>query len=151
MRAIIQVVRSAKVTINGALCGECGTGFLIYLAIHKDDDELACQMMVDRISKLRILPDHAGKLNWSLNEVEPSEKAKILLISNFTVYGNPWNGRRPSYQDSASFELGQKLYLLVGNQLRSQGITVSEGEFGADMEIESVAIGPVNLIIDTKR
>lgn len=151
MIALVQVVSEAKVSVDGEWIGRCGRGFLIYIGVSGEDTESTPGLIADRIAKMRVLADSEGKLNLSLAEMEPHLDPQILLIPNFTLYGNVWNGRRPSYQRSAPFDQGKSLFDQVEKELKDLGLRVETGEFGADMEIESHAVGPVNLIIESKK
>jgi len=146
MRAIVQRVSSASVAIEGQLAGEIGVGFVLLVGVHRSDTEANAIALADRVAGLRILSDESGKMNLALGAIDPP--GEILAISNFTVYGDPSKSRRPSFTDSAPFDLGMALFDRFLVELRKRVAKVETGEFGADMEVQLVNDGPVTLIVD---
>lgn len=151
MRALVQLVDQASVSVDGKVIGSCDRGFLVYAAIHADDEESDAASLADRIAKLRICPDGEGKLSASLADYCSPHEAQVLLISNFTLYGDAWSGRRPGYGASAGREKGSRLFEALAALLRGLGVDIAVGEFGADMRVNSIAAGPVNLLVDTRK
>ena len=145
MRAVLTRVRSASVTIDGETVGKIGKGFLILLGVGPNDTEKECRYLAEKALSLRIFEDENGKMNLGLDAIQ----GEVLVVSQFTLYGNCRKGRRPSFTDAAGPELGEKLYeefLSICTQL---GYPPQHGRFGADMKVESVNDGPVTLILDT--
>lgn len=145
MRAVIQRVDRAAVLVSGETVGTCEKGFLILLGIGKDDTEQSAKLLAEKVSKLRVFSDAAGKMNRSLLDLDYS----VLLISQFTLYADTSHGNRPSFFDSAPPQLAEPLYLLFGKLLEEKGLRVGYGRFGADMTIDAALQGPVTIILDT--
>lgn len=145
MRAVIQRVNRATVLVSGETVGTCEKGFLILLGIGKEDTEQSAKLLAEKVSKLRVFSDAAGKMNRSLLDLDYS----VLLISQFTLYADTSHGNRPSFFDSAPPQLAEPLYLLFGKLLEEKGLRVGYGRFGADMTIDAALQGPVTIILDT--
>lgn len=145
MRAVIQRVNRATVLVSGETVGTCEKGFLILLGIGKEDTEQSAKLLAEKILKLRVFSDAAGKMNRSLLDLGYS----VLLISQFTLYADTSHGNRPSFFDSAPPQLAEPLYLLFGKLLEEKGLRVGYGRFGADMTIDAALQGPVTIILDT--
>lgn len=145
MRAVIQRVDRAAVLVSGETVGTCEKGFLILLGIGKDDTEQSAKLLAEKVSKLRVFSDAAGKMNRSLLDLDYS----VLLISQFTLFADTSHGNRPSFFDSAPPQLAEPLYLLFGKLLEEKGVAVGYGSFGSDMTIEAALQGPVTIILDT--
>lgn len=145
MRAVIQRVDRATVLVSGETVGTCEKGFLILLGIGKDDTEQSAKLLAEKVSKLRVFSDAAGKMNRSLLDLDYS----VLLISQFTLFADTSHGNRPSFFDSAPPQLAEPLYLLFGKLLEEKGLRVEYGRFGADMTIDAALQGPVTIILDT--
>ena len=144
MRAVLTRVKSASVSIDGAVKGQIGPGFLVLLGVHAEDTELQAEKVADRICGLRIFEDENGKMN-----VNPADAgAEILLISQFTLYADI-KSRRPGFTKAARPDTAIPLYEKVIALCRERGFHVETGEFGADMQVASVNDGPVTIIIDT--
>lgn len=143
MRAIVQRVAWAKVLVEGALVGQCRSGLLVLVGAHREDTEANATRLADRLVKLRIFNDPEGKMNLAIGEGQG-----ILVVSNFTVYGETAKNRRPSFTDSAPYEAGKELVDRLVSELRQLGILVETGEFGADMQVELLNDGPVTVIVD---
>lgn len=147
MRAIVQRVKRAKVNVNKEKISEIGKGLLVFLAVGTEDDERDLEYMCDKISGLRIFEDEDFKMNKSLSDLN----LELLLVSQFTLYGDVRKGKRPSFIDSAKPEKGEEYYERFIEMLKSKGIKVSCGIFGADMEVELVNDGPCTIQISSKK
>ncbi|MCD5028022.1 D-aminoacyl-tRNA deacylase [Enterococcus asini] len=145
MRAVIQRVKKASVSVAEEVLGEINQGFVILLGIHESDQMADVEYLVRKISKLRVFEDEAGKMNQDLAAVSGS----ILSISQFTLYADTKKGNRPSFVKAARPEVAIPLYEAFNEQLRALGIPVATGEFGADMAVSLINDGPVTIIIDT--
>ena len=145
MRAVLTRVRSASVTIDGKTVGKIDKGFLILLGIGPEDTESECRYLAEKALGLRIFEDESGKMNLDLEAVG----GEVLVVSQFTLYGNCRKGRRPSFTDAANPELGNALYEKFLAICEELGYPPQHGRFGADMLVESVNDGPVTLILDT--
>jgi len=146
MRLVLTRVKEASVRIAGELVGEIGQGFLILLGIAPDDTPLHCRKLAEKALGLRIFEDAAGKMNLSLSDVGGS----VLVVSQFTLYGDCSHGRRPGFTDAARPEIAIPLYEQFLAECEKLGFPPQHGQFGADMQVASVNDGPVTLIIDTK-
>ena len=145
MRAVLTRVRSASVEIDGYIVGQIGKGFLILLGIGPNDTEKECRYLAEKMLGLRIFEDENGKMNLGLEQVG----GQVLVVSQFTLYGNCRKGRRPSFTDAAGPELGNRLYEKFLDICTELGYEPQHGRFGADMKVASVNDGPVTLILDT--
>ena len=146
MKAVLTRVRSASVSIDGAVHGSIGQGFLILLGIGPEDTPEACRKLAEKCLALRIFRDENDKMNRSLADVGGS----VLVVSQFTLYGSCRHGRRPSFTGAAEPRLGNEMYERFLALCREMGYPPEHGRFGADMQVESVNDGPVTLIVDTK-
>jgi D-tyrosyl-tRNA(Tyr) deacylase len=144
MRAVIQAVSSANVKVDDKIVGEIKRGYLVLLAIHTDDTEDKIIKMADKIADLRILLDEGEKMNLSLKDVG----GEILLVSQFTLYGDIKKGNRPSFLDSAKPVKAVPYYEKVVSLLKDKGFKVETGQFGAMMYVSLVNEGPTTVIID---
>ncbi len=145
MRAVLTRVKSASVTIEGRVAGKIGQGFLILLGVTHEDTEAQAVKLADKLTGLRIFEDENGKMNQGLESVD----GQILVVSQFTLYGNCRKGRRPDFLAAARPEVAIPLYEKFVQLIRDKGIHVETGEFGAEMLVESVNDGPVTLVVDT--
>ena len=145
MRAILTRVSSASVTIDGERVGQIGKGFLILLGVGPEDTEKECRALAEKCLALRIFEDENGKMNLGLEQVG----GQVLVVSQFTLYGNCRKGRRPSFVGAAGPELGNAMYERFLAICAELGYEPQHGQFGADMKVESVNDGPVTLILDT--
>ena len=145
MRAVLTKVKSASVTIDGEVVGKIGKGFLILLGVGPEDTEKECRYLAEKALGLRIFEDENGKMNLGLEAVG----GEVLVVSQFTLYGNCRKGRRPSFTDAAPPTLGEKLYEQFLTDCETLGYPPQHGRFGADMKVESINDGPVTLILDT--
>lgn len=144
MRAVVQRVTNAQVSIEGSVVGKIDKGLLVLFAVHVDDREEMIGKMADKISKLRIFEDRDEKMNLSLEDI----KGEVLVVSQFTLYGDTKKGNRPSFIESARPEKAIPFYEGFIEKLKEKNIKVQSGKFGADMQVELVNDGPVTVIID---
>ena len=145
MRAVLTRVKSASVEIDGTIVGQIGQGFLILLGVGPEDTEEKCRYLCEKALGLRVFEDANGKMNRSLEDVG----GQVLVVSQFTLYGNCRKGRRPSFTDAADPELGNRLYKKFLSVCEELGYPPQHGQFGADMKVASINDGPVTLILDT--
>ena len=145
MRAVLTRVKSASVTIDGEVVGKIGQGFLILLGVGPNDTEKECRYLAEKALGLRIFEDENGKMNLGLDSIG----GEVLVVSQFTLYGNCRKGRRPSFTDAAGPELGTAMYEKFLAICEELGYPPQHGRFGADMKVESINDGPVTLILDT--
>ena len=143
MRAVITRVNSASVTIDGKEKARIGKGFLVLLGVHTEDTEEKAKKMADKICGLRIFEDENGRMNISPKDAG----AELLIVSQFTLYAD-CSSRRPGFTDAARPEVSEPLYELVVAQCKERGFNVQTGEFGADMQVESINDGPVTIVLD---
>ena len=146
MRAVLTRVKSASVTIGGQVVGKIGKGFLILLGVGPEDTAEHCRFLAQKALGLRVFEDENGKMNLGLESVG----GQVLVVSQFTLYGNCRKGRRPSFTDAAPPALGEELYEQFLKECEALGYAPQHGRFGADMKVESVNDGPVTLILDTE-
>lgn len=144
MRALIQRVSRASVTVNDRVVGRIGQGFVVLLGITHNDGRAEADWIAAKIASLRMFEDDAGKMNRSLAEVS----GELLVISQFTLYGDARKGRRPSFTDAAPPEHAEPLVDYFIEQLRQMGLSVATGVFGAHMDVEIHNDGPVTLLIE---
>jgi len=147
MRAVVQRVSRAKVTVEGQITGEIGAGLMILLGVGKEDTEAVAAAMAEKLANLRIFEDAAGKMNLSLLDT----KGSALVVSQFTLYGDARGQRRPSFITAAPPELAKKLYEHFCAALQRFGITVATGIFQAMMSVELVNEGPVTILVDSDK
>lgn len=147
MKIIVQRVKEAKLNINGNFKCRIGKGIVAYVGITHNDDISDINYSIDKLINLRIFDDENNKLNLSVKDIE----GEILVISNFTIYGNTKKGRRPSYTQSAPVDTAKNIYNLFIESLAKTSVPFCSGEFQEYMEIESVNDGPINLIIETEK
>ncbi len=147
MRAVIQRVSSASVTVDSIITGKIDDGLLIFLGIHKDDSKKEIQWLTDKIINLRIFEDDAGKMNDSLLDTGGA----ILVVSQFTLYGDCRKGRRPGYSTAASRDKARNMYQDFVYALQQTDIPTACGRFQAHMNVELVNDGPVTLLLDSSK
>ncbi|MGI8978011.1 MAG: D-aminoacyl-tRNA deacylase [Pirellulaceae bacterium] len=147
MKAVLQRVSRANVTVGGEVVGQIGRGILVLLGVEPDDSDDDARQLADKTIALRIFDDADGKMNLSLEEVGGS----LLVVSQFTLLGDCRKGRRPSFIGAAPPELAEKLYNTFIGAVGSRGISVATGRFRAMMEVELVNDGPVTLLLDSHR
>jgi D-tyrosyl-tRNA(Tyr) deacylase len=147
MRAVLQRVKKASVTVGGEIIGRVGVGLLALVAIHKDDTLKDLDWMAEKIPNLRIFEDGDGKMNLSVVDAGGG----LLVVSQFTLYGDCKKGRRPSFIDSMGPEPAAKMIDQLVERFRQANIPTETGRFGADMEVELLNWGPVTIILDSPR
>ncbi|MBZ4650701.1 D-aminoacyl-tRNA deacylase [Thermosipho sp. (in: thermotogales)] len=147
MRAVIQRVKNAKVEVEGKTVGKIENGLLVLLGVGKDDNKEDIKYLAEKIINLRIFDDENGKMNLSLLDI----KGELLIVSQFTLYGDCRKGRRPSYSESAPPDIAKKLYEEFVNTCKNYNLKVETGEFGAHMQVSLVNDGPVTLLLDSKK
>ncbi len=146
MRAVVQRVSRARVTVGSEVIGEIGKGLLVLLGVTHTDTPQQAEWLADKIVGLRIFEDDEGKMNRGLAEIAGA----VLVVSQFTLYGDCRKGRRPSFVDAAPPEVAIPLYEAFIAAVRAQGIRTATGQFGAMMDVELVNDGPVTLIVGSK-
>lgn len=144
MKAVIQRVSSASVTVEGRVVGEIGQGLLVLLGVEKGDQQAQADWLAEKIATLRVFEDDDGKMNRSLVDV----CGAILAVSQFTLAGNCAKGRRPSFDTAAPAEEGKRLYDSFVTALRTLGLPVQTGIFQADMQVALINDGPVTFILE---
>jgi D-tyrosyl-tRNA(Tyr) deacylase len=147
MRAVLQRVTRASVTVEGKIVGEIGAGLVVLLGITHDDTELDINYLVEKIAALRIFANEAGQMNLSLTETHGA----LLIVSQFTLYGDVRRGRRPSYIDAAPPELAETLYEKFVSRARESVADVATGSFRRMMQVELVNDGPVTIMLDSRK
>jgi D-tyrosyl-tRNA(Tyr) deacylase len=147
MRAVVQRVSRARVTVDGGITGEIGSGLMILLGVRRGDMSMVAVKMAEKIANLRIFEDDQRKMNRSLLDVNGS----ALVVSQFTLYGDARGQRRPSFVGAAPPEQANKLYQEFSDALRKLGVTVASGVFGAMMSVELVNEGPVTILLDSDK
>lgn len=145
MRAVVQRVKTASVKVEGAVTGEISEGFLILLGVKDTDTEKEVNWLANKIVSLRVFEDEDGKMNKELKDIN----GEVLVVSQFTLYGDCIKGKRPSFIKAARPETAVPLYEKFKEVIVGKGITVQSGVFGADMKVELLNDGPVTLILDT--
>ena len=145
MKALLQRVSEAKVTVNSKIIGEIGTGWLILLGVGKADSEAEIPKLSEKILGLRLFSDADGKFNLSVQDVG----GQILVVSQFTLFADCSRGRRPGFSNAAPPDVAKDLYERFVDELRKSSITVATGEFGADMKVSLVNDGPVTIMLDS--
>ncbi|MCX7570197.1 D-aminoacyl-tRNA deacylase [Tumebacillus sp. DT12] len=147
MRIVVQRCSKGSVTVDGAVTGEIGKGFVLLVGVTHEDTTEDADWLVDKVLNLRVFEDEAGKMNHSLLDVGGS----LLSVSQFTLYGDCRKGRRPNFMAAARPDEAKALYEYFNDKARSQGVTVETGVFGAMMDVALVNDGPVTLLLDSKR
>lgn len=145
MRAVVQRVTEGKVTINNRAVGQIVAGYVVLLGVSQKDDEENARKLAEKILKLRVMADKNNKMNLSIQDTG----GEILVISQFTLYGDTSKGHRPSFVKAAAPVQAKKLYNLFINMLKKGGLKVEIGEFGARMAVQLTNDGPVTIILDT--
>lgn len=145
MRAVVQRVSTASVTVEGRKVGTIGPGLLVLLGVARGDTEKDGEYLAEKLAGLRIFEDEEEKMNRSVAQIGGS----ILLVSQFTLYGDVRHGRRPSFTQAAPPEEANRLYEDLAQKLRDKGLTVETGQFQAHMEVSLVNDGPVTILLDS--
>lgn len=146
MKALIQRVRKGAVVVDSEILGQIGTGLVILLGIKISDTPSDVRYLAEKCANLRIFPDADGKFNLSCLDV----KGGVLVISQFTLYGNTQKGRRPSFVEAAPPEIAEPLYEQFIEEMQQIGLSVKSGRFGAMMQVEIINDGPVTLMVESK-
>ena len=144
MKAVVQRVTRAQVEVGGEVVGSVGIGFCVFVGVGSDDTRTNAEKMAHKIGAMRVFSDDEGKFNLSLSDV----KGGILLVSNFTLFGDARKGNRPFFGDAARPEVAQELFEYLATLLRAQGIATQTGVFGAAMKVQLENDGPVTLILE---
>jgi D-tyrosyl-tRNA(Tyr) deacylase len=147
MRAVVQRVTEARVTVAGNITGQIGVGLVVLLGVARDDEHRDADYLADKIVNLRVFQDEQGKMNRSILEI----RGQMLIVSQFTLYGDVRRGRRPSYTEAAEPDKANKLYEYFVERVRSLGLKVETGVFQAMMEVSLVNDGPVTILLDSKK
>lgn len=147
MRSVVQRTKLSRVIVNGQETGKISKGLMVLLGIKKGDTEEDARYMMDKIINLRIFEDQEGKMNRSLLDVQ----GEILLVSQFTLYGDVRKGRRPSFIEAELPEAALPLFNYCLNYLQAQGVKVETGVFGADMQVDINNDGPCTILLDSER
>jgi len=147
VRAVVQRVSRASVSVDGRVAGEIGRGLAVLLGVGEGDGPEDARYVADKIANLRVFPDDRGKMNVSALD----SGADVLVVPQFTLYGDCRKGRRPSFAAAAPPDRGQALYEAVVAEIRESGLRVETGEFGEHMTVEMINDGPVTLLLDSAR
>jgi D-tyrosyl-tRNA(Tyr) deacylase len=147
MRAVVQRVTRASVKVEGEIIGEIGNGLVVLVGIARDDTKVEAAYLVDKISNLRIFDDEEGKMNLSVKD----RNGALLIVSQFTLYGDVRRGLRPSWIDAAPPEVAEPLYEFFVRQARTAVDEIATGKFQAMMQVELINDGPVTILIDSKK
>ena len=147
MRAVIQRVERASVSVEGEIRGQIGAGFLVLIGVEEGDGDADFRYIAEKVPNLRVFEDEQGKMNRSLLDVG----GELLAVSQFTLLGDARGGRRPSFITAARPETADPMYERLVADWRARGIRVETGRFGADMKVESVNDGPVTILLDSRR
>ena len=145
MRAVVQRVSDAQVQVDGQCIGKIERGLLVYLGVHKDDTDKDFDYILDKVINLRIFSDEVGKMNLSLLDTG----GELLVVSQFTLFGDARRGRRPSYGEAAGNEKGNLYYQRFLHELKEKGIKTASGQFGAEMQVSYTNDGPVTILLDS--
>jgi len=147
MRAVVQRVKRASVTVDDAMVGKIESGLLVLMGVSRSDTQEAADYLIEKLLGLRIFEDAGGKMNQSVREIGGA----VLLVSQFTLYGDVRRGKRPSFDEAARPEPARILYEYVVTEIREQGIECATGEFQAMMQVSLVNDGPVTILIDSEK
>lgn len=147
MRAVVQRVKEASVTVDGKRISEIKSGLLVFLGVEKQDEEIDLEYLVDKVLGLRIFQDEDEKMNLSLLDI----KGELLVVSQFTLYGDVRKGKRPSFSSAALPEIGERFYKQFIEKSKLMGVKTKEGIFGADMKVNLLNDGPVTILLDSKK
>ncbi len=147
MRAVVQRVQRARVTVSGETAGEIGQGLLVLVGVGQDDTEAAADYLADKVAGLRIFEDEAGRMNLAVGEIGGA----VLVVSQFTLLGDVRRGKRPSFDAAARPELARQLYEYFVGKLRASGLRCETGRFQEMMQVELVNDGPVTILVDSEK
>lgn len=147
MRAVVQRVSRAKVTVDHELTGSIDRGLLVFLGVSKEDGQTQADYLADKIAGLRIFEDEEGKMNRAVGEAGGA----VLIVSQFTLYGDVRRGKRPSFDEAAAPKQAEELYQYFVNALRGKGLRCETGRFQATMQVDLVNDGPVTILLDSAK
>lgn len=147
MRAVVQRVKGTRVMVSDKITGQIDMGLLVYLGVEKDDNDKDLEYILDKVVNLRVFVDEDDKMNLSLSEVN----GQVLVISQFTLYGDCRKGRRPSFSNAAQLHKAQDYYNRFIKAIKEKGIHTEAGVFRAHMEVESINHGPVTILLDSRK
>ena len=147
MRAVLQRVSRAEVSVDGDRVASIGRGYVVLLGVTHTDDETDARYIADKIASLRLFEDEDGKINLGITDIG----GEVLVVSQFTLYADCRKGRRPSFTDSEPSEIAERLYQRVAEILREAGLPVQTGVFGAHMQVSLVNDGPVTILLDSRK
>lgn len=145
MRVVLQRIKEGTVTVEGEVTGRTGNGICLFVAVAKEDTERDAAQLAEKAADLRIFEDQEGKMNRSLREV----KGEVLIVSEFTLYGDCTRGRRPSFSRAAAPQDAERLYDYFVQRVKDLGFKVATGRFQAKMDVQIINDGPVTLILDS--
>ncbi|MFO7605518.1 MAG: D-aminoacyl-tRNA deacylase [Desulfurivibrionaceae bacterium] len=147
MRAVVQRVKGCKVTVGGEISGEIGTGLLVLLGVGSGDSQKDAAYLADKVANLRVFPDQDDKMNLSVKDIG----GEVLVVSQFTLFGDCRKGRRPSYNDAAPPDKAERLYEHFVEILTGQGLATATGRFQAMMSVTLTNDGPVTILLDSEK
>lgn len=147
MRAVVQRVSSSKVTVDETITGQINKGLLVLLGVTHEDNSSDVDYMIDKVLNLRIFEDENDKMNLSLKDVG----GELLVVSQFTLYGDCRKGRRPSFSNAAKPDMANELYEEFVRRAKAEGVTVGTGQFGAHMMVDLTNDGPVTMLLDSSK
>ena len=147
MRAVLQRVTNAEVKVDGEIIGSIGKGILIFLGVSDDDTEKDLQYIADKMINLRIFEDENGKMNLSVHDIQ----GELLIVSQFTLYGDCRKGRRPSFDKAGKPDFANEMYEKFIKYCSDSGLKTERGEFGADMKVSLLNDGPVTIMLDSTK
>jgi D-tyrosyl-tRNA(Tyr) deacylase len=147
MRAVVQRVEDCSVEVEGRRTGRIDRGLLVYLGVGQEDAEKDLDYIADKVAHLRIFPDAEGRMNLSAHDLG----LPVLVVSQFTLFGDARNGRRPSYSSAAEPQKARDLYLRLLDKLRAGGFVTQAGEFAASMRVRYTNVGPVTILLDSRK
>jgi D-tyrosyl-tRNA(Tyr) deacylase len=147
MRAIVQRVKEAQVLVEDSLVGRIGKGLLVYLGVGREDTETDANFIADKIVNIRVFADDNDKMNLSVKDVQ----GQVLIVSNFTLFGDCRKGRRPGFDLAAEPAIAERLYEKVVELVKAEGLEVQKGVFAAYMDVRASNDGPVNFLLDSKK
>jgi D-tyrosyl-tRNA(Tyr) deacylase len=145
MRLVVQRVKEGRVSVGGRVVSEIGMGYFVLVGIQTGDGNKRAEILADKLLKLRVMGDESGKMNLSVGEAH----GELLVVSQFTLYGDTSGGNRPSFIKAARPEVARPVYEHFVERLRGRGVRVETGEFGADMKIDVVLDGPVTILMES--
>jgi D-aminoacyl-tRNA deacylase len=151
MRAVVQRVSRCRVLVEGKVAGEIGAGLLVLLGVGKTDDETAADYLAEKVLGLRIFEDREGKMNLSVQNLRDGKSGAMLVVSQFTLYGDVRRGKRPSFDAAARPQEARRLYEYFVEKIRAAGLRCQTGEFQAMMDVELVNQGPVTILLDSEK